>query len=153
MRTRTLATATLFVAIAATFAARPAAAASPVEDQYRQVMRSFAPDIEQWVADTKVVLDAAVVKPEAACGAEAADLLVSSESIRADLVGTTRIVPARMLSVHYDLTETLLGMGILLETACSQPEIAVDGFQSAEARFDWAMAGIDNYIRNAHRGS
>jgi hypothetical protein len=122
-------------------AVTPASAAGSTQD-YRDVMKDFVPTIAEWGTQTETALDAAVAKPELACGAEMAELTRSGLGIAADLLGTADKAPTSLLTVHYDLTDAVAGMAQISAQSCADSAAAVSSFEMEKTRFDTALAEI-----------
>jgi hypothetical protein len=138
---------TLIFAATFAFSARPAAAHAPDNGDYRGAMRAFVGALDNYSDKLEVAAEAAVVKPELACGAELAELATIAQGMTADLQGTARLAPAHLAAVHAQLTDSVTTMGAQAEAACYDAAAAASVIRAERPAFDWALTQIEFHAK------
>jgi hypothetical protein len=138
--------------IAAVAAVRPAAAAAPIDQDYRSAMKYFVGDLDRWADKVEAAAEAAIVKPELACGAEMVELAEIAGSLGADLRGTGYIAPADMRAVHAALTESVMAIGTHASAACGDAAASAQAIRTERVNFESALSRIDGFVRYGFEG-
>ncbi len=124
------------------------AAASP--NDYRAGMQDLIPQANQWMADLAMTADAAVTKPEVACGAQMAELALRGASIAADLEGTGQSAPRALAAAHTQATQAVVRMAAAAGAACGNPAGTVSVVAGERAGYSASMVRINVFVSRAY---
>ncbi|MCE7938691.1 hypothetical protein DCC79_06270 [bacterium] len=124
------------------------AAASPSD--YRAGMRELMPQADQWIAELTMTADAALTKPEVACGAQMAELALRGASIAADLEGTGQNAPRPLAAAHTQATRSVAHMAVAARAACGNPAGTVGVIASESAGYSASMLRINVFVARSY---
>ena len=140
------------LALAVATTAQPAAAAAPINEDYRMGMKAFIGDLDRWADELSKAAEAAAVKPELGCTSEMVELAQIGGWMADDLQGTARLAPASLKEVHNAFTETVRAMGAHAEAACGDAAGAAAAIRAEQVNFDRGLSRIASYVKYGAEG-
>lgn len=135
----------IVLAVVALLGATRVAAANPVRD-YRDVMKGFVPDIRAWSVQTSGLIEAAVAKPELACGEELQALARQGKHASEDMVGTARMAPRSLLAAHRQVARAMADLAAAGENACGNESVAAVRARQALRELNLGLAPIQQLL-------
>lgn len=127
-----------------------AALAGPAD--YRAGMAGIAPEIMTWADEVAMTTDAALAKPEIACGAQMAELTRRGQSIAADLRGMEGTAPAALAGAHRQVTASVIEISQATAAACKNPSAAAQAVQAQRSPMSRSLFRLRNFATRAFGG-
>jgi hypothetical protein len=131
--------------VGALHGAASVAAANPVTD-YRDVMRSFLPELQSWAGDTSQLIVAAQTKPELGCSEEMAALAQHGVWVSQDMAGTAAMAPRALASTHEKVAAAMFDLTEAAQSSCADSVGAAARAQQAYESFRRALVPIVYFV-------